>query len=533
MKKALKHFVSILLCTAVLGGLVFGATESSSSKTSSSSSDSSSSTVTFTSTDNVKKAQVAMATNEYIVTAGDIYTLAYSGGSFSISVDSTYRVRIANLGIINAEGLTLQEFKNKVESLIVNNYPNGGIQFFLSNPAQFHVYVKGEVEQARTLEAWALMRASEIVKEFATDYSSTRLFTVVSADGSSKKYDLFKADRYGDFTQDPYLRPGDTIVVQKLDRLITINGAVKRPGTYELLAGEELKSLIFDYADGFDPYADKNNIQVERFTGNADLYEAAGLKETDLHIDTPLACYDKVFVASFKNQQPVFYVEGAINAYYDTVEQILHKETDSEGNEVLTDYGSVVTNHVSMAKLKFPLSKGRSCIQMVLENSEMFTNSSDLTNAYVWRNSNDKNNEEKIKINLNAVLYPSKNQETPQDIILEADDILVIPVTQYYVTVTGAVGMASTFAYQPDRDWKYYVNLSGGINKTANPFSIVKITDKNGKTVSKKSSIPPEANIYSYGYTPAGSWVISLSTTPMTFITTTLSFYLTMKALEL
>ena len=45
---------------------------------------------TFTSTDSIKKAQVATATNEYIVTAGDIYTLVYAGGSFSVSVDSTY-----------------------------------------------------------------------------------------------------------------------------------------------------------------------------------------------------------------------------------------------------------------------------------------------------------------------------------------------------------------------------------------------------------------------------------------------------------
>lgn len=532
MKKIYKQFTSILLSAAVFGGALFAAGEKSASKTSGSS-ESSSSALTFTSTDNVKKAQVAMATNEYIVTAGDIYTLAYSSGSFSISVDSTYRVRIANLGIINAQGMTLQEFKNKVESLIVNNYPSGGIQFFLSNPAQFHIYVKGEVDQAKTLEAWALMRASEVVKAMATEYSSTRLFTVVSADGTEKKYDLFKADRDGDFAQDPYLRPGDTIIVQKLDRLVTLKGAVRRPGTYELLPGEELNSLIFDYGDGFSPFADKNNIQLDRFTGSADFYEAASLKESDLHVDTPLACYDKVFIASYKNQQPVFYVEGAVESFYDVENKTISAELNDNGDEVRVDNGGVVTSHVGMAKLKFPLSKGRSCIQMALENSAMFTNSSDLTNAYVWRNSNDKDKEEKIKINLNAVLYPSKNQETPEDVILEADDIVVIPVTQYYVTVTGAVGARGTFAYQPDRDWKYYVNLSGGISKTANPFSIVKITDKNGKKISKKSSIPPEANIYSYGYTPAGSWVLSLLTTTMSFITTTLSFYLTMKALQL
>ena len=144
-----------------------------------------STTSAFTSADNIKKAQVAMATNEYIVTAGDIYSLVYNGGSFSITVDSTYRVRIANLGIINAKGLTIQEFKNKVESLIVNNYPSGGIQFFLSNPAQFHVYIRGEVNSAKTLDAWALTHVSEVLTSSLTDYS-WRLFP-----GS-----LFKTWRY-------------------------------------------------------------------------------------------------------------------------------------------------------------------------------------------------------------------------------------------------------------------------------------------------------------------------------------------------
>ena len=151
---------------------------------------SSASDSTYTSTDNIKKAQVAMATNEYIVTAGDIYTLAYSGGSFSVSVDNTYRVRIANLGIINAKGLTLQEFKNKVESLIVNNYPTSGVQFFLANPAQFHIFVKGEVISAKTIETWALERASSVLKNLYTEHSSNRFFTVVSENGTEKQYDL-------------------------------------------------------------------------------------------------------------------------------------------------------------------------------------------------------------------------------------------------------------------------------------------------------------------------------------------------------
>ena len=88
----MKRKLYIFFFIVIFSTLLYAETETSISTSSTS----------FTSTDNIKKAQVAAATNEYIVTAGDIYSLVYSGGSFSISVDSTYRVRVAHLGMRKA-----------------------------------------------------------------------------------------------------------------------------------------------------------------------------------------------------------------------------------------------------------------------------------------------------------------------------------------------------------------------------------------------------------------------------------------------
>lgn len=62
-------------------------------------------------TDNIKtelfsaNAQLAMAEKDYKVTAGDVYTLSFyqngAGSSYTIIVDSTYKIKIANLGAIN------------------------------------------------------------------------------------------------------------------------------------------------------------------------------------------------------------------------------------------------------------------------------------------------------------------------------------------------------------------------------------------------------------------------------------------------
>ena len=477
----------------------------------------STSNTSFTSTDNIKKAQVATATNEYIVTAGDIYTLVYAGGSFSVSVDSTYRVRIANLGIITAKGLTLQEFKNKVETLIINNYPTMGVQFFLANPAQFHVFIKGEVSSAQTIETWALERASSLLKEYYTNYSSTRLFTIVSEDKKIKTYDLFEASRNGDFSQDPYLRPGDTIIVPKIDRKVEITGEVFRPGTYEILPGEELSELIFDYADGFTPFAQKDNIEVSHYIEKTGVYKTSYYNETDLLSTIPLTSYDRIYIPSVKDTKSVIYVEGAVNNKYNSVTKTVILDKD----EVLPS-GEVVSSPTSMNKLKFEYSEGKSFVSFILENSAMFINSSDLENAYIIRQNDES--DETIPVNIGNILYPSKKDKGFTDFEINANDRIIIPYTQYYVTVTGGVNSVGKYAYQPGKTWEYYINLADGFNLDENLFSSVKITDKNGKKLSKKSEIPPEAVIYASRNSPKNGWLIPLITSILTFITTCLTF---------
>ena len=192
--------------------------------------------------------RLAMSFAEYPVTAGDVYTLAYAMGttpvSFSIPVDSSYQIRIANLGVINCKNLTYLQLKQQVVSLVQKNYPMGGTQFVLTSPSSFIVSISGEVTETVEKNAWALTRLSSLISDYYTPYSSTRNIKVISSDGSSKVYDLFKFSREGDLSQDPYLRPGDKIVVGRVSKLVSISGAVERQGFYELLENENLRELF-------------------------------------------------------------------------------------------------------------------------------------------------------------------------------------------------------------------------------------------------------------------------------------------------
>ncbi|MDE7392534.1 MAG: ligand-binding protein, partial [Treponemataceae bacterium] len=204
--------------------------------------------------------RLAMSVPDYAVTAGDVYSLSFAMGTtpvvYTIPVDTTYRIRVANLGVLNCKGLTYSQLKTQVDSLVSKNYPMGGVQFVLTSPSTFLVSITGEVVQATERTAWALTRLSSFISDSLTDYSSTRNVTVISEDGGEKNFDLYKAQREGDFSQDPYLRPGDKIIINRYERRVTIDGAVERPGTYEILSDENLKALIEYYANGLQSLAD-------------------------------------------------------------------------------------------------------------------------------------------------------------------------------------------------------------------------------------------------------------------------------------
>lgn len=472
----------------------------------------------YTSTDNVKRAQIAMSNNEYLVTAGDIYSLVYDGSSMSLAVDSSYRVRIANLGIINARGLTLQEFKNRVETLIASNFPAAAVQLFLSNPSEYHVFVRGEVTSAATVSTWALQPLSEIVDGFYTSYSSRRFVIVISEDGTEKQYDFYRYTRYGERDQNPYLRPGDTIIVPRIDRSIAITGSVRRPGTYEILPEEDLKELIMGYADGFDRYANKDSLTLSHFVGGPVMYVDTQYKEADLEGKIQLANYDKVHVPSARNFGAVFYVEGAVNRNYDY---------ESKSGSAGEANGTVTTGPNSTGILKIAFSEGITCRGIVLDNPLMFVNSADLSGAYLLRTKIDEDGNvtsERTEINLELFLHPVEGLATPDDIELRPNDRLVIPYMQYYVTVTGGVVSPGRYSYLPDRDWNYYVNLAMGFDYDQALFKIVKITDKDGRKLSKKSAIPPEAIIYAQRNSPRNGWLIPMLTTVISFATALLTF---------
>ncbi len=327
-----------------------------------------------------------------------------------------------------------------------------------------NVFVTGEVTKSSWVGITGLTRLNEVVAPLVTRYSSLRDVTVKSLSGAVKTYDLFKAERFGDITQNPFLEPGDEIRIRPLAMLVTVNGEVKRPGSYQLLPGEGLKDLIEYYADGFTEKANPGRIQLVRYLSETQL--VGEKKELDYRTnDTfPLKLFDVVTVPSKQELQPVVWFEGAVGV------------------------GVSGANLETSQRIPFVFMPGETVSQAAQANRKLFSAVSDIANAYVV-----KTDGRRISVNLARFIY---DYDFSGDMPLEPNDVIIVPFRQFFVTVSGAVRAPGRYPYVPDRNWEYYIGLAGGFDTERNQGQKIAIYDVNSKKVNHEGrKIQPEDNI--------------------------------------
>ncbi len=97
-----------------------------------------------------------------------------------------------------------------------------------------------------------------------SDIGSVRNIKLIRPGEQTRKIDIYEFLLDPSVAQNLYLQDNDIIHVEVADRLVSINGAIKRPFKYELVKGENLLKLI-EYAGGLKENAYKGIIQIRRF----------------------------------------------------------------------------------------------------------------------------------------------------------------------------------------------------------------------------------------------------------------------------
>jgi len=327
-----------------------------------------------------------------------------------------------------------------------------------------NVFVAGEVTKSSWVGITGLTRLSEVVTPLLTRYSSLRDVTVKSLNGAVKTYDLFKAERYGDISQNPFLEPGDEIRIKQLSMLVTIDGEVRRPGSYQLLPGEGLKELIEVYAQGFTEKANPQRLGLVRYVSESSPVGEKHELNYETNKDFKVHIYDVITVPSKQDLMPVIWFEGAVGL------------------------SSTGASPETSQRIPFTFFPGETLSQAALANRKLFSAVSDLSKAYIIRSDGTH-----IPVDISKFIY---NFDLSNDIILQQNDIIIVPFRQFFVSVSGAVRYPGRYPYIPDRTWEYYIGLAGGFDTERNGNQKITIYDVNSKKVEQTNRmIQPEDNI--------------------------------------
>ncbi len=413
--------------------------------------------------------QLAIANADYPVTPGDVYQLTFLQGveqvTTQVVVESTYRLNLGIFGEVNARGMTFAELKPEVEQIIAEAYPRGLPSLNIASIGLFQVTLAGAIPRTRRITAWGLSRLTDLIGGSTGAFTSLREVEVRSTSGRTRTYDVFRAIHTGDESQDPLLRPGDTVAFRRRGMTVTVEGQVYQPDTYELLAGEGLADLE-EFFQGFRPRADTRRLVVERQAGDVVRQISIGSPAQARGFDFREG--DVLIVPARAVPRPVVYLEGAVDLDFQVEPQ---EDTDST---------LPVYNRVSV-----PLTAGDTLYSLLIDAQDRVSPFADIERGYIVR----QDAEFPIRVDMRQVLY---RESEYTDFELEPFDRIVIPLDQPFVVVSGGVTSPGRYPYNPFESYAYYLGLAGiGSDSLAEVSDVVQIFDRDGNPVPTESTILP------------------------------------------
>lgn len=184
----------------------------------------------------------------YLLGPGDNIIISLWGRvqqEWNLTVDREGKVFIPKIGEINAWGLTLADFEQRLEHSLAKAYTGYEKRVTLGKIRTIRVFVYGAVPSpgGYAVSALSTLFSALYMAGGGADNGSLRHIKLVR-DHKTTAVDLYDFLIRGDKTCDVALQSGDVIFVPLVGPQAAIQGEVKRPGIYELKGGEKISDLL-------------------------------------------------------------------------------------------------------------------------------------------------------------------------------------------------------------------------------------------------------------------------------------------------
>ena len=205
---------------------------------------------------------------DYILGPGDSINVRLFGkvsDQFELVVNNEGFVEIPELGPMVAAGMSYQELKNQLNEKYAEQMIGVSPHITMGQLRTIQIYIVGEAYRpgAYTVSSLSTITNALFSSGGVSDIGSLRNIQLKRAGQTVAQFDLYDLLVKGSTEQDKRLQQGDVLFVPPVQKVVSLDGQIRRPAIYEVKQGESLSNLL-SIAGGVLPAAQVSNVQLAR-----------------------------------------------------------------------------------------------------------------------------------------------------------------------------------------------------------------------------------------------------------------------------
>ncbi len=209
------------------------------------------------------------APDGYRVGPGDtinVYLYGNEEVDVALAVSRDGQLILPRLGPISVTGLTFEEVRELIIAKVSAQLVGTEAVVSMGKLRSINVFLAGDVVAPGSYSVSGLSTVLQVLFSGGgvTDIGSLRQIQVKRRGKVVEELDAYDILLRGDTSGDIRLASGDTVFVPTVDRLVTIDGEVKRPAIYEVLPSETLGNLL-EMAGGLNASGYAKSASIRRF----------------------------------------------------------------------------------------------------------------------------------------------------------------------------------------------------------------------------------------------------------------------------
>ncbi|MBV6445324.1 MAG: hypothetical protein IFNCLDLE_01596 [Ignavibacteriaceae bacterium] len=420
-----------------------------------------------------------------------------AGDQFRISIDDIQPIvlesaispdgflLIPKVGTLQLTGTTLKDAKTQISREVSKRFKGREVLVTLSGIRKIKISIYGEVLKKGSKIIFANSRLNDILMDGGfTPSANIRNIRIISKNGEASTIDLLSFVRLADRSQNPVLQDGDYVMVDKLDKVVTLLGMVKYPGVYEYRENESLENLI-NIAGGFLDAAFTDTLEIIRFDSNGKSQLSVRNSKTALFSQNfTLQNSDRVIVRS----KPEYLEEKivTISGYVKFPGPYKIKEGETKLSEIIPEAGGFLEN-ASLEDSYVIRNTGTSDYDPEYERIKLIPRKDMTDDEYDYLKSRSRQRKGRITIDFIKVF-----DKKTDDLLLKKNDQIIVPEKKQYITIIGQAVSPGNIEYHKGNSIMDYIERAGGFGWRAEEDDIRVIKSKTGEWIEANDEVELE-----------------------------------------